>query len=267
MGNTMNSPLIDIRNFSFAIGAKVILDSISLTVSEDEYLSIIGPNGAGKTTLLKCLIRIYTGGKGTITLGGKPLEQYSQKELARIMSYVPQGNGSQLPFTVEEFVMMGRYPYLSPFTSFTRKDRYAVQNALSLTGAVFLSERRLSTLSGGERQTVYIAAALAQSTRILLLDEPTTFLDPKHEADVHAILKTIKREFGTTIISVTHDINSAALQSDRIVILKNGTVAFEGSARDIMKNEVLESVYERPFTFVSHPVSGQLIVVPEVNEP
>ncbi|MCE5250074.1 ABC transporter ATP-binding protein [bacterium] len=267
MGNPVKNPLITIENYTFSIGALRILDSVSFSVYEDEYLSVIGPNGAGKTTLLKCLMRIYTGGTGTITLRGKSLERYSQRELARVMSYVPQGNGSGLSFTVEEFVLMGRYPHLSPFTSFSGKDREAVRNALVLTGTANLAGRGLNTLSGGERQTVYIAAALAQSTRILLLDEPTTFLDPKHETDIYTILDTIKREFGTTIITVTHDINNAALRSDRIVIVKNGTVVFCGKAEEIMTNEILEHIYERPFTFVCHPVTGQRIVVPEVQKP
>ena len=188
----MNNNLIEINNFSFAIGSKNILDSISLIVHEKEYLSIIGPNGAGKTTLLKCLMRIYSGGQGTITLKGVPLIEYSQKELARLISYVPQNDGRSLPFTVEEFVMMGRYPYLSPFTSLSKEDKKAVREALELTETVNLMDRHLGTLSGGELQTVYIAAALAQGASILLLDEPVTFLDPKHQDDILMILKKIK---------------------------------------------------------------------------
>ena len=122
--------IIEISNFSFVRGNTHILDSVSLSVYEGEYLSIIGPNGAGKTTLLKCLIRINSGGEGTITLKERPLISYRQKELAKLVSYVPQSDGRSLPFTVEEFVMMGRYPYLSPFTSINKDDKQAVRNSL-----------------------------------------------------------------------------------------------------------------------------------------
>jgi len=257
--------LIDIENFSFSFGKTVILESISMTVHRGEYLSIIGPNGAGKSTLLKCLMRILPDGTGNITLNDKPLKHYRQKELAKLVSYVPQSDSRSIPFTVEEFVMMGRYPYLSPFTSFTNEDMKAVLNALALTETEYLSERHLNTLSGGERQTVCIAAALAQGAQVMLLDEPTTFLDPKHESTILKIISKINREHGITIILVTHNINSAVLHSDRIGILKKGHLVFLGDAEDIMDNEILEKVYDKPFSFVKHPATGASIIVPEVD--
>ena len=262
----MDSPVIDIHNFSFSIGDTIILDSVSLHIYDDEYLSVIGPNGAGKTTLLKCLMRIYTGGKGSISLNGRPIERYSRKELARLISYVPQSIGNNLPFTVEEFVMMGRYPHLSPFTTFGEPDMKAVRDALNLTGTDSLEDRHLSTLSGGERQTIYIAAALAQGARIMLLDEPTAFLDPRHGDDIHRILRRIKAETGVTIITVTHNINNAALESDRVAVLKNGTIVFSGNAPEIMTNEVLRPVYGKKFTFVDHPVTGVRVIIPDSSE-
>lgn len=266
MGKRVNKTLIKLDRFSFDIGKKTILDSISLSVNEGEYFSLIGPNGAGKTTLLKCLMRILTGGRGSITLNNKPLSNYSQKELARLMSYVPQSDGRSLPFTVEEFVMMGRYPYLSPFTSISKEDKQAVKDAVDLTGIAHLVERRLDTLSGGERQTVYIASALTQGSRIVLLDEPTTFLDPKHESDILGIIKKINREYGITIISVTHDINSAVLHSDRIAIIKNGKIIFVGNAGDVLNNNILDEVYEKAFFYISHPVTGTRIIIPAAEE-
>jgi len=160
---------------------------------------------------------------------------------------------------------MGRYPHLSPFTTFAPGDRKAVRDALRLTGAMELAGRRMYTLSGGERQTVYIAAALAQGAPIMLLDEPATFLDPRHEAEINGVLKKIRIEAGVTIITVTHNINSAALESDRVVILKNGAVAFMGNARDIMSNDVLEPVYGKSFTFVRHPETGENVIVPDTE--
>lgn len=262
MGTTV-SDIITVRNYSFSAGGKRILADVSLTVAAGEFLSIIGPNGAGKTTLLKCLIRINTGGSGVILFEGRPLASYTQRALARLVGYVPQSDGRSLPFTVEEFVRMSRYPYLGPFAAGGPDDDRAVEEALELTGTARLSGRFIDTLSGGERQTVLIAAALAQESRILLLDEPTAFLDPRHVADIHRILFRINRERGVTVAAVTHDINGAALLSDRIGILKDGVVTFTGAPREVMRGEVLSPVYGKPFIFVAHPETGLPLIVPE----
>ena len=263
----MNNTIITIDNFSFSINNNVILEDVSLKVNEGDYLSIIGPNGAGKTTLLKCLIRIFTGGKGTINLAGKSLNSYTQRELAKLISYVPQSDGRSLDFTVNEFVMMGRYPYFSPFSSVSKEDREAVSEALASTETEHLADRYLNTLSGGERQIVFIAAAIAQGSRIFLLDEPTTFLDPRHQSDIHKILKRVNSEYGITIVSVTHDINNAILLSNHIIVLKEGTVAFSGVPSEVMCNKVLERIYDKTFLFVNHPVTGQPVIIPEGIQP
>ncbi|MFC1489724.1 ABC transporter ATP-binding protein [Candidatus Latescibacterota bacterium] len=238
------------------------MKNISLSVNEGEYVSVIGPNGAGKTTLLKCLMRIYTGGTGHISISGKPIESYKQKELAKLLSYVPQGDSRSLDFTAYEFVMMGRYPYLSPFTSLSGDDKKAVNDALEATETVHLRDRYLNTLSGGERQNVFIAAAIAQGSNILLLDEPTTFLDPKHQYDINKTLKRVNRTQGFTIVSVTHDINNASLLSSRIILLKDGSVAFTGKPTEVMCNDVLEAVYGKEFLFVDHPSTGHPVIIP-----
>jgi iron complex transport system ATP-binding protein len=255
--------MIHIKNFSYAVDGTRILEGVSLEVAAGEFLSIIGPNGAGKTTLVKCLVRINTGGTGEISIGGHPLASYGSKALARLAGYVPQGDNRELPFTVEEFVLMGRYPYQGPFTAVSADDRRAVREALELTGTSSFAERALDTLSGGERQGVFIAAALAQEARILLLDEPTAFLDPKHVAEIHAILHRVNREKKITVVMVTHDINGAAMLSNRIAVLKKGRIVTVGPPADIMTNEVLEQVYDKPFLFVIHPVTGQRLIVPE----
>ncbi len=255
--------MIHIDNFSYAINGVRILENVSLEIVEGEFLSIIGPNGAGKTTLVKCLVRINTGGTGEISIGNRSLASYSGKALARLAGYVPQGDSRELPFSVEEFVFMGRYPYQGPFISVNEEDRRAVREALELTGTARFAERPLDTLSGGERQGVFIAAALAQEARILFLDEPTAFLDPRHVADIHAILRRVNREKGVTVVMVTHDINGAAMLSDRIAVLKQGRVVTVGLPEAIMTNKTLELVYDKPFLFVAHPVTGQRLIAPE----
>jgi len=259
-----DSVIIDIASYSFGVSDTEILKDVSLTVHEGEYVSIVGPNGAGKTTLLKCISRIHKGGCGKIAVAGKKLEEYSQKELALKVSYVPQADGRHAPFTVREFVMMGRYPYLSPFSPPSLSDISAVREALEVTGTREFSERFLGTLSGGERQKVYIAAALAQEATVLLLDEPTTFLDPKHESDIYRLLAGINRERGVTIVSVTHDINSAVLTSKTILALKRGAVAFCGPAEEFMNKEILRDIYEKSFSLMKHPQYGRTIIAPEV---
>lgn len=259
----MKSAVYDIERYSFSIGGKQILRDVSFKVLDGEYLSIIGSNGAGKSTLLKCMDRINTGGSGAITVLGKSLGSYSGKELARRVSYVPQAGGGTFPFTVNEFVLMGRYPYLSPFTAIGKTDRQAAEDALETTGMVEFSHRSISTLSGGERQKVFIAAALVQGAGILLLDEPTTFLDPRHAGDILRIMVRLNRESGVTIVSVTHDINNAALHSHRIIALREGSVTYDGPSEGIMDNRVLGRIYGGNFLFTRHPQTGSRMIVPE----
>ncbi|OHB70595.1 MAG: ABC transporter ATP-binding protein, partial [Planctomycetes bacterium RBG_13_63_9] len=208
--------VIRVRDFSFRMGRKEILRDVSFDVCEGEYLAIVGPNGAGKTTLVKCLDRILVGGTGRIEICGRPLAAYRRRELARLISYVPQADGRVFPFPVEQFVLMGRYPYLTPFSAVSKEDRAVVRRAMQQTGTSEFADRLLGTLSGGERQKVFIAAALAQEAQILLLDEPTTFLDYRHQAEIIELLARINRSAGVTVLAVTHDVNQAALQSDRI---------------------------------------------------
>jgi iron complex transport system ATP-binding protein len=250
--------------FSFAVNGHVILRDITLRVHEGEYVSIIGPNGAGKSTLLKCLDRIHTSGTGEIRIAGKSLDAYSQRDLARCVCYVPQVSTDIIPFTVSEFVMMGRYPYLSLFSPPDNRDKAAVARSLDLTGTAEFAHRYLPTLSGGERQRVFIAAALAQEAGILLLDEPATFLDPGHTADIHRLLERINSERGSTILTVTHDVNIAALTSHRILALKNGSMIFFGTPEGLMDESVLREIYGKSFLFVKHPKTGKDIVVMDI---
>ncbi|NIA17320.1 MAG: ATP-binding cassette domain-containing protein [Planctomycetes bacterium] len=259
----MTEAVIEIQNLSLSIGGNRILRNVSLNVAAGQSISVIGPNGAGKTTLLRCIDKIATGIEGTIKVYGRNIKKYHQKELARAISYVPQSNGCNLPFTVREFVMMGRYPHLSPFSTITTKDEQVVNDALELTETMQFAERQMATLSGGERQSVLIAGALTQEAEIMLLDEPTTFLDYKHQADIEELLRRINKERGVTTVSVTHDINMAAMFSETIIALKAGEVIFSGTGDELMNNETLRAIYDRNFLFTNHPQTGQRIVVPQ----
>ncbi|MDP6115403.1 MAG: ABC transporter ATP-binding protein [Planctomycetota bacterium] len=257
------SVLIELRDFSFSFGERRVLEDISMSIGKGEFVCIIGPNGAGKTTLIKCLNRIWRGGSGGISIAGKPLNHYSQGELARLLAYVPQADGRTAPFTVYEFVMMGRYPYLDAFSSIRSEDDKVIRKAMETTGTSDFAERFFDTLSGGERQKVFLAAALAQQGSMLLLDEPTTFLDPRHQIEINRTLKRVNQEDGVTILSATHDINSGLGIAERIIALKAGKIIFDGPGDVLAGTNVLRDLYDHDFLITQHPKTGKPMILPE----
>lgn len=243
----MPNPIIQIKDLSISFSGNEILKGVSLDIGEGEYVSIIGPNGAGKTTLVKCIAGIYSEWSGSIQLAGTSFSNLNPRERAMLQSYVPQAEGRTNPLTVEEFVATGRYPHLSAFTSMAKEDYDAVDQAMDQAGLQALRKRKIATLSGGERQMAFIAAALAQHTRILLLDEPSTFLDYRHQANVASILKSA-RDSGITVVAIHHDINTATASSDRIHAIKNGRMVFSGTPQETANAAVLQQIYETDFT-------------------
>lgn len=229
-----------------SLGGKEILNGVSLSIAQGEYVSVIGPNGAGKTTLLRCLLGTYPY-QGNAQIAGLECSGANSRELAKTVSYVPQTHDMEFPLTARDFVMMGRYPYLPPLAPAQKPDIDAVGKAMAVTGISALSERFLRTLSGGERQKVYIAAALAQETPVMLLDEPATFLDWKHQADIMQLLKKINTECGATVVAVNHDLNSAALWSDRIIAIKDGRILLDGTPDEIIQPGPLNELFETEF--------------------
>ncbi len=255
----MTTPAIAIRDLTCRLGGRAVLDGVSLDIPAGGSVAILGPNGAGKTTLLKCIARIVRPASGAIEILGKASASYAQRDLARVLSYVPQADARYLPFRVSEFVLLGRYPHLSPFSSLTPEDRRAADAAMDRTGTREFADRPIDTLSGGERQRVFIAAALTQGARILLLDEPATFLDYKHQVEVVELLRGLNRDEGVTLVSVTHDANDAALLGDHAIALKAGRVHFAGEISALLAEGVLESVFDTPFDRIAAP-AGQILV-------
>lgn len=237
---------IQINELRISLSGKEILRGVSLSIAQGEYVSIIGPNGAGKTTLMRCLLGTYSY-QGSARISGLECYAANNRELAKTVSYVPQTHDMEFPLTVRDFVMMGRYPYLSPLAPAQKTDTDAVEKAMKMTGTAPFRERFLRTLSGGERQKVYIAAALAQETPVMLLDEPATFLDWKHQAEVMQLLKKINTECGATIVAVNHDLNSAARWSDRIIAIKDGRILLDGSPDEIIQPGPLNELFETEF--------------------
>lgn len=250
------------EQFAYSIEKKAILQTITFALEAGERLAIIGPNGSGKTTLLKCFLRIHAGQAGALWVDDRSLELFPQKELARWLSYVPQAAGREDEFLVREFVLMGRYPHLSPFLTASRRDWEVVDHALELTGMQDFRQRVVRTLSGGEQQKVMIAAAVAQQAKVMLLDEPTAFLDPAQQDQIYTLLEDLHRQLNLTRVEVTHDVNRAALGHDRVLALKAGRVAFFGSPRELMEAATLTAIYGKRFELMPHPRTGRLVVMP-----
>ncbi|MEJ5341770.1 MAG: ABC transporter ATP-binding protein [Thermogutta sp.] len=254
--------ILAVRRLSFAIAGQTILENVSFELDRGEFVAIVGPNGAGKTTLLRCLALVYRNWQGEILWLGRPAKSVGQREWARFVAYLPQEERVDIPYTVEDFVLMGRYPHGSPFSPPSSQDIEAVREALELTGTWSFRHRVVRTLSGGERQRVMLAAVLAQQTPVLLLDEATTFLDFRHREEVQRLLEKINTQRQVAILAVTHDVNTAALFSHRIVALRDGQVIFDGPPATFMQESILQKVFGFRPLLVAHPHLGIPVIVP-----
>ena len=242
---------LSIRGAGWDVAGRAILDSIDLQLESGECLVVVGPNGAGKTTLLRLMAGLLQPSRGQLFWGQTPYAEMARKELARRIAYVPQSRPLQVPLTVEQLVLLGRYPYLSPFRWAPRDvDFAAVSRAMELAGVTDLRLRRLEELSGGERQSAYIAAALAQEAEVLILDEPTTHLDPRHQRQIASLVLKLNREEGLGVVLATHDLNFAAMLAHRIVALLEGRVAGDGPPGELLRPEKLTEIFQAPFTVI-----------------
>lgn len=261
----MSRPAIHIVGLSVRIADADILHEVDLTVGRGEFLAVIGPNGAGKSTLLRCIDGIVEPSSGRIEIAGRTLGDYSRRDLARTVSYVPQPTAGSLDFTVRAFVEMGRFPYLTAWAALTETDRAAVNEAMHLTEVVDVADRSMASLSGGERQRVFIAAALAQGGSILLLDEPTSFLDYRHQVQILDLLDRLHQEKGLTVVAVTHDLNSTVASANAVLALKNGRVERMGPPSDLLDERVLAEIFDAEFRLVAGGHGGMPLVLPARN--
>lgn len=249
--------MIKLQQLQVQLHDNVLLSGINAAIEQGDYLVIVGPNGAGKSTLLKALMSIIDSGHDQILYQGKPLKSYSQRALARLVSYVPQSSGHNLSFDVEDFIKMSRYAHHTALSEWQPDDQAAVEDALRITNTALFRNRQMNTLSGGECQRVMIAAALCQQTPIMLLDEPTSYLDPHHQVEVHQLIARLNQQLGITIIEVSHDINHAAQPGHKVMALAEGQCLWQGDGEAFLDAERLHQLYRQDFVFVSHPVSGR----------
>lgn len=250
------------RDLELKREGRFILGPLDLEIPNGSKIAVVGPNGAGKSTLLKCLIRIHSDYGGSIHLGDVNLKQLTQNQLARQIAYVPQGLAPPPGYTVEAFVALGRFPYLGPFTPMSAQDRNLVKQIMEKLEVDHLANRSLNTLSGGERQRVYIASALAQEPRILLLDEPLTFLDPPHQVSGAQLLLNLHRESDMTIMLVTHELAPAVLHDYHILAMNQGHVFFFGPSWEFMEDRIPDQLFQIPFQPLPYPQSNRAIPFP-----
>lgn len=235
---------ICVEDLSVKLSGHFVVKSVSLQVSEGEIVSIIGPNGSGKTTLIKAMSRLLRMSSGTISFFGSPIESFSTIELARILAILPQSRNFYSDLTVEKLVSYGRHPHLK-FGERLNKDHMDIIDwAMNITGMESYRHRYLETLSGGEQQRAWIAMALAQRPKILILDEPTTFLDVAHQLEVLEIVRELNRQLGLTVVMVLHDINHAIRFSDSLCAMKEGRLLKKGSSKEMLDSKMLREIYQ-----------------------
>jgi iron complex transport system ATP-binding protein len=259
----MSEAMLDIQqlHFSYQTGPP-LFQGIDLHISPAEFIGIIGPNGAGKSTLIKLIGGLLEPGQGHILLDQKAIQAYPKKELARMIGYVPQSVDLAFDFIVHEVVKMGRYPYLRGMLHEDNGDQAEVASALQRMDLQGLQNRPFSALSGGEKQRVIIASVLAQQANILLLDEPTSSLDLKHQQSIYRILKKLSREERKTIIIVTHDINLAAQFCERLILLDKGAVLADGPPDQVLQFQLIQKVYGVKVYIDVNPFTKSLYIIP-----
>ena len=243
-------------------GGRLVLDRVSASVSRGDIVGLLGPNGSGKTTLLRLLAGMLTPSSGQVLLDGRPVTAMTRRELARQIAVVPQDTHSTFDFTVLDIVLMGRYPHLGPFEIEGPADMEIAHEALAATDTDGLGSRRFATLSGGEKQRVVIASALAQAAELLLLDEPTASLDLGYQFEIASLLRRLNEERKTTMVVCTHDLNFAAAVCGRCVLLRQGRVLANGPTADVLTPENIRALYGVTADVQLHERAGHLTVVP-----
>jgi iron complex transport system ATP-binding protein len=242
-------------HFRYPGAADPALADVSIEAAPGKCTALLGPNGSGKSTLLRLLLGTRRPDAGQIVLGGRPLSDWSRRELALTIGVVSQSEDLAFPLTVAELVAMGRYPHLGPFRREREADHAACRAAMERCDVIHLRDRPVDTLSGGERQRARIARALAQEPRVLALDEPTLALDIRHEMEIFELIRELASA-GVTVLLVTHNLNLAARYADSLVLLDAGIVVGRGAAAEVLSRDLLEQVYRWPLRITRHPGPG-----------
>ena len=245
-----------------AYGERVVVDSLDLTLTDGSFTAIVGPNGCGKSTLLRALGRLLRPTTGTVLLDGRAITGTPTREVARVLGLLPQTPLAPEGLTVTDLVARGRHPHQSWLRQWSSDDAQVVAEALAWTDMSELADAPVDALSGGQRQRAWISMALAQGTDLLLLDEPTTYLDLAHQVDVLELVGRLHAERGRTVVVVLHDLNLAARYAQRLVAMKDGVLVASGTPAEVLTEQLLADVFDLEARVVPDPVAGTPMVVP-----
>ncbi len=263
----MKEIVLEGKGLKIGYGQKTIVPNLDVCIEKGTITSLIGPNGCGKSTLLKALARVIPLDRGEIELFGEDVFSYSSKAAAKKMALLPQAPEAPEGLSVEELVSYGRFPHKKGFGSLNAEDHALVEKAMKDTGVWALRSRTLDSLSGGQRQRAWIAMALAQDTPLILLDEPTTYLDMAHQLEILELLERLNEKEGKTIVLVIHDLNLAARFSDHMIAMKDGAICYEGSAEQVMTRETMANVFSLDAYIVKDPWSNRPTMLSYRNLP
>jgi iron complex transport system ATP-binding protein len=259
---TAPPPFVDASDLCVRFGAREVLHGVSLSVARGEMLAIIGPNGSGKSTLLRALGRMRKPEAGAVHLGGDDVWRIAPRDFARRVAFLPQAPEAPSDLRVEELVWRGRFPHRGLLSGATPDDRKAVESAIAQAGLEELRDRQIGTLSGGERQRAWIGLALAQEPELLLLDEPTTFLDIGHQQELLGLLTRLNERRGLTVIMVMHDVAQVAHYAHRIVAILEGRVLHDGAPAEVMTAERMSVLFGANVAVLIDPATGAPVLVP-----
>jgi iron complex transport system ATP-binding protein len=258
-----DAALLEISDLHFAYGDRPVLRGVGVSLSAGEVVALLGPNGSGKSTLLRVALGQLAPGGGAVRWDGRDVRQWSRRELARRVAYLPQSPTAEPDHRATDVLRLGRAPYWGAFGLESPRDAQVVAEVADTLQLTDLLDRPMDHLSGGQRQRVFLGRCLAQEPAALLLDEPTTFLDLRHQVDLLQLLRRLATERSVAVLMASHDLNLAAALADRAVLLDGGAVAAEGTPAEVLRPDVLSRVYGVPMRRVEQE-AGRVVVVPEV---
>ncbi len=259
------STRLQARDITIGYDKRIISESLSVEIPDGAFTVIVGPNACGKSTLLRALSRLLTPTSGSVLLDGKAITSYPAKEVARRLGLLPQSSIAPDGIRVADLVARGRYPHQRLIRQWSKADETAVVAAMESTGVTELSGRLVDELSGGQRQRVWVAMVLAQETPLMLLDEPTTFLDIAYQIDLLELCADLNRTKGRTLVAVLHDLNHACRYADHIIAMKDGQIVAQGPPADIITADLVEDVFGMPCRIIDDPESLTPLVIPLVR--
>lgn len=253
---------LEFAGVHFAYDREPVLQGVTLKIESGSFFGLLGPNGSGKTTLIQIASGAIRASDGVVSVLGREVSAWKRRELARTVAVVPQWFDVAFPFTVEEVVLLGRVPHRGPLALNTREDFEIARSSMATMNVLHLADRPINELSGGELKRVFVAKALAQRPRILLLDEPAAHLDIRHQVGLYHLIETIRRQTNVTVISTMHDLNLAAAFCDRVALLQAGMIASSGTIEEVMTYRLLRQVFKTDIYVGINEITGHRLFSP-----